>query len=99
MLRHKQGQSVLEYIILMVIIIAALIVMRPYLQRHLMGNIRTQAKSISDTQFSMSESANFQEEVVTKSRSKEEKSLGNVKTTQIGNSTTTTTRSIDTKDK
>lgn len=54
--RHKKGQSMLEYAILLAIIIAAVLVMQTYVKRGFQGGLKDSADKIGD-QFSLSDSS------------------------------------------
>ncbi|OGX06009.1 MAG: hypothetical protein A2Z88_05980 [Omnitrophica WOR_2 bacterium GWA2_47_8] len=64
-LRKKKGQSTLEYVILIVVIIGALIAIQVYLKRGIQGRMRQAADDIGD-QFS---AGNYNEDRTTYTKS------------------------------
>ena len=64
--RHKRGQSTLEYVILILIVIAAILTIQTYVKRGIQGRLKSAADDIGD-QFSTSKSANYHKWVNTTS--------------------------------
>jgi hypothetical protein len=72
----KKGQSTLEYAVLIVIIIAALLAMNQYIKRGLQGRLKSSTDDIGD-QFSPG-NTNFHKIVTTASNTAEEFGLANI---------------------
>jgi Flp pilus assembly pilin Flp len=75
-LNKRKGQSTLEYAVLIVIIIAALLAMNQYIKRGLQGRLKSSTDDIGD-QFSPGNS-NYQKIVTTASNQAEEFGLSGV---------------------
>jgi hypothetical protein len=69
-MRNLKGQSTLEYAILIIIIIAALITLQSYIKRGVQGRLASSTDSIGD-QFSTSDKANYYKQVNTGSQTLE----------------------------
>lgn len=82
MLNTKRGQSVLEYAILMVIIIAALLTLQTYVKRGIQGRLKSATDDIG-SQYTTAEGANYYKRVSTTSNTHE---------TQVGGVTDTSLR-------
>jgi cytoskeletal protein RodZ len=89
MLKAMRGQSLLEYAILMVIIIAALLTLQVYIKRGIQGRLKSSTDDIGD-QYSMSEAANYYKVVKTNSHTNDIVNAGVSETKMIGNSVTQT---------
>lgn len=70
MLNIKRGQSVLEYAILMVIIIAALLTLQTYIKRGIQGRLKSATDDIG-SQYTTADSANFIKRVTSNSYTRE----------------------------
>ena len=68
--RKRKGQSTLEYVILIIIILAVLIVMQVYIKRAIQDKLRTSADSIGDQYADIK--ANISEVTVTNSHTLEQ---------------------------
>ncbi len=95
MLKLRRGQSVLEYAILMVIIIAALLSLQVYIKRGLQGRYKSSADEIGDG-YSQSASANYVKVVHTCSFTTENSVAGTTLSTMRKPTLTTTNVSIQT---
>jgi hypothetical protein len=90
-MRKYQGQSTLEYAILVVIIIAALLSLQVYIKRGFQGRLRKSADDVGD-QFSTAGDAKYNKTVTSHSVSHESNVKGEVETnTDNGASTNTET--------
>jgi hypothetical protein len=79
MLNTKRGQSVLEYAILMVIIIAALLTLQTYIKRGISGRLKSATDDIG-SQYTTAAGSNYIKKVTTNSRTTEGTSLGQTTT-------------------
>jgi len=70
MLNIKRGQSVLEYAILMVIIIAALLTLQTYIKRGIQGRLKSATDDIG-SQYTTADGANYYKKVSTVSNTTE----------------------------
>jgi Flp pilus assembly pilin Flp len=95
MLKIKRGQSVLEYAILMVIIIAALLTLQTYIKRGIQGRLKSATDDIG-SQYSDSTSANYYKKVTTNSLTKEVSKAGQVSTNMLRDTLTNTYEEIQT---
>ena len=95
MLKVRRGQSLLEYAILMVIIIAALLTLQTYIKRGLQGRLKSSADDIGE-KYSMSSGANYSKVVTTTSNTRERVNGGTTESTQRAPSETVTNVSIST---
>lgn len=95
MLQTKRGQSVLEYAILMVIIIAALLTLQTYIKRGISGRLKSATDDIGD-QYSMATAANYYKIVTTNSRTQENSTSGVATTGLVHDTIQTTNRVIGT---
>ena len=75
MLNIKRGQSVLEYAILMVIIIAALLTLQTYIKRGIQGRLKSATDDIG-SQYTTAEGANYYKKVETTSNTTEKTTAG-----------------------
>ncbi len=81
MLNTKRGQSVLEYAILMVIIIAALLTLQTYIKRGIQGRLKSATDDIG-SQYTTANGANYYKIVTTNSDTNETVKAG-VTTTKM----------------
>ena len=95
MLNTKRGQSVLEYAILMVIIIAALLTLQTYIKRGIQGRLKSATDDIG-SQYTTADGANYYKHVTTNSSTKEASIAGVQTTTMNGPSVTNTYEHINT---
>jgi Flp pilus assembly pilin Flp len=89
MLHTKRGQSVLEYAILMVIIIAALITLQTYIKRGISGRLKSATDDIG-SQYSTAKGSNWIKKVTTNSSTNDITTAG-VTQTKMLNATVTNT--------
>ena len=89
MLNTKRGQSVLEYAILMVIIIAALLTLQTYIKRGISGRLKSATDDIG-SQYSTANGSNWVKKVTTNSQTTETVNSG-VTSTALRNDTITNT--------
>ncbi|MEI8012178.1 MAG: hypothetical protein WCI27_06830 [Candidatus Omnitrophota bacterium] len=87
MLKTRRGQSVLEYAILMVIIIAALLTLQTYIKRGIQGRLKQATDDVGD-QYTTATPANFYKSVKTRS-STQENSLKGINNTGLMEDTVT----------
>ena len=87
MLNIKRGQSVLEYAILMVIIIAALLTLQTYVKRGIQGRLKSATDDIGG-QYTAANGANYYKRVRTISNTTENSS-GGVQATTLRAATVT----------
>ena len=87
MLTIKRGQSVLEYAILMVIIMAALLTLQTYIKRGISGRLKQATDDVGD-QYTMAAGANYSK-IVTVNSSTQENSLKGVVNTGLVHDTIT----------
>ncbi len=80
MLKLRQGQSVLEYAILMVIVIAALLSLQVYIKRGLQGRLKSSTDEIGDG-YSQAQGANYVKVTYTRSNTTEDLKAGTTMTT------------------
>ena len=90
-LRKMKGQSTLEYAVLVIIVIGALLSIQVYIKRGLQGRLRSAADDIGD-QYSQG-NTNVRKTVTVNSRTKETMSQGTSLTTFRSPETTVTNRS------
>jgi Flp pilus assembly pilin Flp len=95
MLTIKRGQSVLEYAILMVIIIAALLTLQTYIKRGIQGRLRSATDDIG-SQYTTSEGANWYKRVTTNSNTAEYTAKGVTYSNLRGDALTNTYEHITT---
>ena len=88
MLKVRRGQSVLEYAILMVIVIAALLTLQTYIKRGISGRLKSATDDIGD-QFTTANGYTYNKTIITNSKVTEN-SLAGVTTTITNYSNTTT---------
>lgn len=94
-LRKRRGQSVLEYIILIVIIIAALLTLQVYMKRGLQGRLGSATDDIGD-QYSAATLANYYK-IKTKTTNAWSNNIkGTAEDTLVAAETTNTYRFINT---
>ncbi len=60
---NRKGQSTLEYAILIIIIIAALVSLQTYIKRGIQGRLKSSADDIGDG-YTLAEGANYHKKVV-----------------------------------
>lgn len=89
--KRKQGQSTLEYAILIIIIIGALLSLQVYIKRGVQGRLKSATDDIGD-QFSRG-NTNIQKTTTVRSYTRETNFGGDVKSTLLNNETTTTNES------
>ena len=90
---NRKGQSTLEYAILIIIIIAALVSLQTYIKRGVQGRLKQSTDDIGDG-FSTAKGANYQKSVVTISNMHEDSVAGVVNSSiQAGGVKQTTTTS------
>ncbi len=95
MLKTKSGQSVLEYAILMVIIIAALLTLQTYIKRGIQGRLQSATDDIGD-QYSDAKAANFYKVVTTNSSIRDNNVQGVASTNLMADTITNSYRRIGT---
>ena len=95
MLMKTQGQSTLEYAILMVIIIAALLTMQTYVKRSIQGRLKSATDDIGE-QYSQEENAGYYKRVKTSSTTQETAKAGRTATYQCALGWTNTITRINT---
>ncbi len=88
-IRKAKGQSTLEYAILIIIIIAALLTLQTYIKRGVQGRLASSTDSIGD-QFSQAKPANYYKVVTTNSLTLESLNAG-VSETKLLNDVITNT--------
>jgi uncharacterized protein (UPF0333 family) len=76
---NRKGQSTLEYAILIIIIIAALVSLQTYIKRGVQGRLKGATDDISDG-FSIANGANYQKSVVSVSNTVENAVAGTTST-------------------
>ncbi|MBI5415883.1 MAG: hypothetical protein HZA29_03610 [Candidatus Omnitrophica bacterium] len=86
--RRKKGQSTLEYAVLIIIIIGALLSIQVYIKRGIQGRLKGAADDIGD-QFSVG-NTNIVSTMTTSSRTKDAFKAGVSGSTLLGNEVTTT---------
>ena len=86
--RRQKGQSTLEYAILIIIIIGALLSIQVYIKRGIQGRLKSATDDIGD-QFSVG-NTNVTTTMTTSSQSKDTFSGGVTSSLLLGNETTTT---------
>ena len=89
--RRQKGQSTLEYAILIIIIIGALLSIQVYIKRGIQGRLKSATDDIGD-QFSVG-NTNVTTTMTTSSQSRDTFKGGETKSELQGNETTTTTTS------
>ncbi len=87
--RRKKGQSTLEYAVLIIIIIGALLSIQVYIKRGIQGRLKGAADDIGD-QFSAG-NTNIVQTVTTSSKTKDTFKAGTSTSTLLGNEVTKTT--------
>ena len=92
-IRKIKGQSTLEYAVLVVIIIAALLSLQTYIKRGVQGRLRKSTDDIGE-QFSVTSAASYCRTVVSTSQTKEENNQGHITTTQTGAITSNTDEKV-----
>jgi hypothetical protein len=96
LIRRKSAQSTLEYAILIVVVIAALLSLQVYIKRGLQGKMRSSADDIGD-QFAVGDGANFTK-TVTSHSSTDETVIAGVTSTNVdqarGGKWTTTNETV-----
>ncbi len=95
MLKLRQGQSVLEYAILMVIVIAALLSLQVYIKRGIQGRLKSSADEIGDG-YSQANGANYIKTTYTRSNTSENAVAGTTVSTMRAPTLTSTNTSIGT---
>jgi uncharacterized protein (UPF0333 family) len=93
MLNIKRGQSVLEYAILMVIIIAALLTLQTYVKRGIQGRLKSSTDDIGG-QYTAANGANYYKRVRTVSNTTENSAAGVQQTILRAATVTNSTESI-----
>jgi uncharacterized protein (UPF0333 family) len=93
-IRNLKGQSTLEYAILIIIIIAALITLQSYIKRGVQGRLASSADSVGD-QFSTSANSNYYKQTNPGSQTLETFQKGLSKTNLIADSQTNTFQHIN----
>ena len=93
MLKVRRGQSVLEYAILMVIIIAALLTLQTYIKRGIQGRLKSATDDIGD-QYTTTKAANYYKKVTTISNTTENSQAGVTSTALRADTVTNTYKSI-----
>ena len=88
-LNKRKGQSTLEYAVLIVIVIAALLAMNQYIKRGIQGRLKSATDDVGD-QFS-SGNTNYVKNVVTGSHTNETFVAGSQKTLLLNTEATNTT--------
>ena len=93
-LNQKRGQSTLEYAVLIVVIIGALLTIQVYIKRGVQGRLKSAADDIGD-QYSDG-NTNQIKTTITNSKTEESFKAGQSSTTILGNgeSTSTTDKSV-----
>ncbi len=91
MLKNKRGQSVLEYVILIIVVIAAFVTLQAYVKRGLQGRIKSATDDIGE-QFTTSNGVNYHKTVRSTTSSFENSLAGSTNTTS--NTASNTTRSV-----
>ena len=89
MLNTKRGQSVLEYAILMVIIIAALLTLQTYIKRGIQGRLKSATDDIG-SQYTTANGSNYMKRITTNSSTTEATQAGVTSTVMRAPSTTNT---------
>ena len=92
-IRKLKGQSTLEYAVLVVIIIAALLSLQTYIKRGVQGRLRKSSDDIGD-QFSVTKDASYDRTVVSVSQTKELNDKGHTTSTMTGPTSTTTNETV-----
>lgn len=87
-LKKYQGQSTLEYAILIVIIIGALLTLQVYIKRGIQGRLKSATDDVGE-QFTLDAGANYHKKVVTSS-STQDNSVAGVSSSALLNDTITT---------
>jgi len=95
MLNLKRGQSVLEYAILMVIIIAALLTLQTYIKRGIQGRLKSATDDISSG-YSTANGSNWIKKVTSVSNTTENSKAGTSTTTMRADTVTNTYEYIST---
>ena len=95
MLKIRRAQSVLEYAILMVIIIAALLTLQTYIKRGIQGRLKSATDDIGD-QYTGATGANYYKRVTTCSKTTEKTQAGTTSTELRADTVTNTYRYIKT---
>jgi Flp pilus assembly pilin Flp len=93
-LRKHKGQTTLEYAILIVIIIGALLTLQVYIKRGVQGRFKSATDDIGE-QYSMAEGANYSKRVTTSSYTQDNSTAGVSQTTLLRDTVTTTNTSIN----
>ncbi|MBF0122638.1 MAG: hypothetical protein HQL21_04410 [Candidatus Omnitrophica bacterium] len=82
-IRKFKGQSTLEYAILVVVVIAALLSLQTYIKRGIQGRLRKSSDDIGD-QFSVTSDASYTRTSESTSKTKETNDQGKVETKKTG---------------
>jgi Flp pilus assembly pilin Flp len=93
-MRNLKGQSTLEYAILIIIIIAALITLQSYIKRGVQGRLQSSTDTVGD-QFSTSPNANYYKQTNTGSQTLEYNVKGVAGTNMIADQTTNTYQHVN----
>ena len=92
-LKKYQGQSTLEYAILIVIIIGALLTLQVYIKRGVQGRLKSATDDVGE-QYSMADGANYYKKVTTTSNTTDNSVAGVSETKLRANTSTNTETSI-----
>ncbi len=93
-LRKYKGQTTLEYAILIVIIIGALLALQVYIKRGIQGRVKSATDDIG-AQYSMADGANYYKKVTTTSNTTDNSVAGVSETKLRADTITTTNTSIN----
>jgi Flp pilus assembly pilin Flp len=93
-LRKYKGQTTLEYAILVVIIIGALLALQVYIKRGVQGRLKSATDDVGE-QYSMAEGANYYKKVTTTSNTTDNSVAGVSETKLRADTITTTNTSIN----
>ncbi|MDP8265720.1 MAG: hypothetical protein P9M07_02105 [Candidatus Aceula meridiana] len=92
--KKTKGQSTLEYAVLVVVVLGALMAVQQYLSRGIQGRAKQATDDISDTQFVPDQTV-YTKTVVTASNTKEMAQGGETNSELQGDADETTTTTID----
>ncbi|MFH0753753.1 MAG: hypothetical protein V2A70_04240 [Candidatus Omnitrophota bacterium] len=94
-IKNKRGQSILEYAVLIVIVIAALLSLQTYIKRGIQGRLKSATDDIGE-QYTQSSNANYYKRVYTVSNTSDSTIAGVSNTTLRAPTITNSYRVIQT---
>ncbi len=88
--RKRKGQSTLEFTVLIIIIIGALLSIQVYIKRAVQGSLKSAADDVSDEQYSPG-NTNYSKVISSSSTSRQQNEFGELTSQIIGNEQTNET--------